>query len=82
MDEELFFVEATEPTNIIWENRHYTPREYFVRSMVAVGAILFLLALSFAGIFSCKLFALEKTMKYPIVDCDDVKEIYGSDTLE
>jgi len=25
LTDDLFLVEATEPTNIIWENRHFTP---------------------------------------------------------
>jgi hypothetical protein len=31
MDQHIRFVEASEPTDIIWENRHHTAKDYTVR---------------------------------------------------
>jgi len=45
---------ATEPTNIIWENRHITKLQMFERSLVATAIILVLLLCSFVIIFEFK----------------------------
>ena len=81
MGEELFFVESTEPTNIIWENRHFTPQDYLKRTMIVFGVIFLLLCASFISIFICKQFAISIASKYPPVDCADINTIYG-DTIE
>lgn len=74
----LFLVESTEPTNIIWENRHFTPQDYLRRTMIVFGAIFLLLCVSFISIFLCKRMAIENVSKYPVVDCADVKGVYGT----
>jgi hypothetical protein len=33
LDTDFFLIKATEPTNIIWENRHFTNSERFKRSL-------------------------------------------------
>ena len=76
MGDDLFFVESTEPTNIIWENRHFTAQEYAKRTLVACTIIFFLLCISFAAIFICKSIAITRAAKYPTVDCDDVTKLY------
>lgn len=68
MDDDLFLVEATEPTNIIWENRHWTPADYYKRTLQVFVIIACLLVISFIAIYSCKSFAISKSSKYPTVD--------------
>jgi hypothetical protein len=54
LDDELVLVEATEPTNIIWENRHFTPSETLQRSLKALLCIIILLIISFVTIYFTK----------------------------
>lgn len=44
--------DAAEPTDIIWENRHFTTLQRFNRSMIVIGCVFVLLLISFAIIFS------------------------------
>lgn len=69
-------VESTEPTNIIWENRHYTTQDYLKRGCIAFSIIVFLLCVSFAIIFYSKIYAIVVDSKYPSVDCDYITEVY------
>jgi hypothetical protein len=54
MGDELFFTESTEPTNIIWENRHWGPKDYLKRSIIAFLIIVLLLSISFVIIYMSK----------------------------
>jgi hypothetical protein len=54
MGEELFFTESTEPTNIIWENRHWGPADYAKRGFIAFLIIFVLLTISFVIIYFSK----------------------------
>jgi hypothetical protein len=54
LDDDLVLVEATEPTNIIWENRHFTPSETLQRSLKALLCIVILLIISFVTIYFTK----------------------------
>ena len=47
--------------------------------MHVVLIICFLLAVSFIAIFLCKTIALEKSSKYPQVECEDVKKLFGEE---
>lgn len=42
---------ASEPSDIIWENRHFTPRQRFRKSVITVNVIGFALFCSFITIF-------------------------------
>lgn len=44
---------ASEPTDIIWENRHFTPIQRSKKSVIATLLILTILLLSFVVIFIC-----------------------------
>jgi len=80
MESELFFTEATEPTNIIWENRHFTPNQRKVRGVHAVLLITFLVAISFSIIYYCKVTAITIGLKYPNAnDCPAINSAYGNE---
>jgi len=84
MGDELFFTESTEPTNIIWENRHWGPADYFKRGMIAFAIITVLLLVSFSIIYFSKSFSTKMNDKYPPVDCANIKATYvkGGNGLE
>jgi hypothetical protein len=44
--------QASEPSDIIWENRHFTPGQRFLRTMIVSFAIFCMLCVSFACIFT------------------------------
>ena len=71
------FKQASEPTDIIWENRNYTPTDYFFRQIVAFTIIGILLAGSFAFIFTVARTSSEIARVYPKVDCDVIADTYG-----
>jgi hypothetical protein len=45
---------ATEPTNIIWENRHIKGARYCIRAFTAILVVCFVLLISFAVIYAFK----------------------------
>ncbi len=79
LDADLYFIEATEPTNIIWENRHITSQTRFKRTIHAVLLIALLVLASFGVIYYCKVTALKIAQKYPVVDTATVTTSYGSE---
>ncbi len=66
---DLILSESTEPTNIIWENRHWTAADLTKRTLHAFAVIALLILVSFALIFFCKQFSIAISNKYPTVDC-------------
>jgi hypothetical protein len=75
---EFFLSECTEPTNIIWENRHWTARDYIKRGTIVFTIITILVIASFSLIFFCKQFSIKIFNKYPQVECDVIKRSYTS----
>ena len=75
---DLVLVESTEPTNIIWENRHWTAADYMKRTAIVFVVIFFLVLVSFGMIFFCKQFSIKINNKYPMVDCDLTRSTYSS----
>lgn len=57
--------EATEPTDIIWENRHFTSGQRFARTILVTGAIFLMLCVSFVLIFTAQKTSLAMKQKYP-----------------
>ena len=49
--QQIRFEVASEPTDIIWENRIYTKSDYFFRQVIAWTVISVILLASFAFIF-------------------------------
>jgi hypothetical protein len=45
---------ASEPTDIIWENRHFTTSARFVRTLAVSFAVFMLLCVSFATIYTAQ----------------------------
>jgi hypothetical protein len=53
LGEELDIDGASEPTDIIWENRHFTAFDRFNRTLVVIFLVTVLLSFSFVIIFLC-----------------------------
>jgi len=75
----LNFIEASEPTNIIWQNRHFTDSDYLKRGLIAYSIVALLILASFVGIFLVANYQAEVSGVFPQVNCSDVKEVYGDD---
>jgi hypothetical protein len=45
---------ASEPSDIIWENRHFTAGQRFLRTMMVALIIFFMLSISFATIYTAQ----------------------------
>ena len=69
LNEGMYFEKATEPTNIIWENRYLTPRERFSRALKVSAMILVLILISFTIIFFFKSYSAAFASKYPARNC-------------
>ena len=76
LDDDLFLVEATEPTNIIWENRHFTPAQTLQRTLKAVLCIVILLMISFVTIYFTKSSAIFKARMYPTIQQEEILGLY------
>lgn len=72
------FVAASEPTDIIWENRIYTATDYFFRQLLAFTIIGLMLLASFAFIFKVARTSAAIAIEFPKVDCAAISDIYGS----
>ena len=77
----LKFKDASEPTDIIWENRHFTKANYFKRQAIAYIIMAFLLFGSFLLVYRVALFSSKIANTYPQIDCDTVIKDYGN-TIE
>ena len=82
LGQEIDIQEASEPTDIIWENRHFTSFERFKRTLIVVGIVFLLLCGSFIVIFTCSQAATKPILKYPSSNCTEVIESQGSFLLE
>lgn len=78
LGENLYFTKATEPTNIIWENRQVTKAESFKRLIVVFALIVLMILVSFSLIFLCMSYSVKANQRYPAVDCSVVKNSYGN----
>ena len=77
MGQEMKFIKPSEPTDIIWENRHYTAFDYLIRQFVAaviVGALLFG---SLIVIYSISAYSMKLAAVFPPTNCDSIEMAYG-----
>jgi len=58
MGQEFFLRESTEPTNIIWENMHFTSTEYIKRQALVFTAVALIVIISFSFMFWIKQFTI------------------------
>lgn len=77
LGEEMNIDDAAEPTDIIWENRHFTGFQRFQRSLIVIGVVFLLLLGSFTIVFLCSSLSASSYFKYPEVDCDETYADYS-----
>ena len=71
------FKECSEPTDIIWENRHFTPRDYFFRQLWAFIIIGVMIFGSFIVIYVISAWSQDLASVFPATDCDGISKAYG-----
>jgi len=77
LGEPLFFTEATEPSNIIWENRHVSYRKQFWRKIGAGCGISLVLLIALVFFSTLKIVSVQKSLKYPeSTDCTDIEMLF------
>ena len=79
LGQHLNFKGASEPTDIIWENRHFTSKDYIWRQIIAYAIIFVALLVCFELTYliaytSAKVAAVFPTTRY----CPDIVNAYGS----
>lgn len=74
--------DASEPTDIIWENRHFTTTQYIKRQLCAFSVIAVLLCISFAVIFAISKYSSAVANVFPAVECSGILESYSGDNLQ
>lgn len=77
----LYFNEAPEPTNIIWEHRQITRATQLHRTVIVTVVIIFLLILAFFAFLFLKQATVQAAQKYPAgTNCQEIYEIYHIDS--
>ena len=77
LGQEFKFDRCSEPTDIIWENRHFSPTQYKMRELAAFILIGVLLAGSAAFIYWVSAFSAEMAAVFPPADCEQLAQAYG-----
>ena len=78
----MHFTETSEPTDIIWENRHWTLTEIFWREIKAAFFVVLAISLSAVFIYWVSTLSSEVKRVFPTVDCDTLVANYGSEIDE
>ena len=78
---EIEIQSASEPSDIIWENRHFTIIQRASKSTIAWIIILLLLGFSFILIFLCSQYSVTMLLKYPVVDCTNLTQMQSAAEL-
>lgn len=73
----LYFEEAPEPTNIIWEHRETTYKTQMIRTSVVCVIIVILLILAFLAFYELKKITVANYKKYPpTANCADIDTLF------
>ena len=79
---EIEIQQASEPSDIIWENRHFSDAQRYSKSLIAWIIILLLLGISFIMIFLCSQYSVKMLLKYPVVNCTNLTELQSASELQ
>lgn len=72
MNKNVEIQSASEPTDIIWENRHFKPRQRNIKRAVVYTIILIMLAISGTCIYLLSANSNALKTKYPKTTCQQV----------
>ena len=78
LEEEIEIQPASEPSDIIWENRSFSPEQRTTKRIIMAIIILIALAVSFSIIFAASKASLAKKEKYPKINCQEIINNYGT----
>ena len=78
LNEDLYLTEASEPLNIIWENRHFSGNDRLIRGLQATALITVLMLASFMVIYLCKSTSITISDTYDVDDCTTINAAYGT----
>ena len=78
----MVFEDASEPTDIIWENRHWSAKALFIRQLIATAIIAVLLMVSFVIIFLISTYSAKIQSVFPPVECEGIKKAYTGDLFK
>lgn len=81
-DEKIEIQPASEPSDIIWENRHFTPRQRLLKEIVVFLILGVLLALSFWIVFALSTYSYQMLNKFPVTDCPAFTEGKGDTFMQ
>lgn len=73
---EIDVMGASEPTDIIWENRHFTAGARFTRTLIVSFVVFLMLCVSFTLIYTAQKTSLAMKQKYPKQNCNEINEEY------
>lgn len=76
LKEPLVLKQASEPSNIIWENRSYTKVQRISRGQVVCAIMSLILAISFLIIYVASYKAQEMYERFPVQDCAKMERKY------
>lgn len=65
LDTTIDLKDASEPTDIIWENRHFTNGQRIFRTVMVSLIVFIMLCISFVLIFTAQKTSLAMKQKYP-----------------
>lgn len=76
LGQEIEIMEASEPTDILWENRMFSEWDILKKKIIVFGIIFVMLYFSFQTIFALQKKSLAMKGRYPPQVCDDYIEQY------
>lgn len=76
MGHEIDVKAASEPSDIIWENRHWTSSQRVYKKVFVYGVIIMILYSSFQTIFRLTKKSLAMSERYPYQLCDEYAQLY------
>mmetsp|Transcript_41367 Transcript_41367/g.54398 ORF Transcript_41367/g.54398 Transcript_41367/m.54398 type:complete len:130 (-) Transcript_41367:1714-2103(-) len=68
-DHLLDIKKASEPSDIIWENRHFTEADKLRQKLTNVILICLILAASFSVVYLCASYSLQSLYTFPEANC-------------
>lgn len=75
----ILFEEAVEPSNIIWENTHFTTKQQTIRKVIVTFLVALVLLGAFALFAFLKIKAVRNQRKYPPgTNCDDIDVMFNN----
>jgi hypothetical protein len=73
---ELEITGASQPSDIIWENRHVTKRKKSIKRVAVMFMIIVLLTISAGIIYGMSTISMKLKNKYPKINCDNIYKVF------